>query len=78
MIGVQTAQVALVTNRLHAKRKNLNPAKIALTMLLTPANVSRRLTAADVDIRLVLAVVPVPLLQTAAVTPRQSKRTAVQ
>ena len=76
MIGVATVQVALVANRLPARRKSQSPAKIALTMLLTPANASLRLNT--VDVHLAPAVAPVPLLQTAAVTPRQSKRTAVQ
>ena len=75
MIGA-TVQVALVANRLPARRKSQSPAKIALKMLLTPANASLRLNT--VDVHLAPAVPPVPLHQTAAVMPRQSKRTAVQ
>ena len=77
VIGVlPTAQAVLVVNRLPARKKSQSPAKIALMMLLTPANASLRLNT--VDVHLAPAVAPVPLLQTAAVGPRQSKRAAVQ
>ena len=77
MIGVHLiVQAVLEENRLPARRKSQSPAKIALTMLLTPANASLRLNT--VDVHLAPAVAPVPLLQIAAVMPRQSKRTAVQ
>ena len=77
MIGVlPTVQAVLVVNHLPARRKSQSHAKIALTMLLTPANASLRLNT--VDVHLAPAVAPAFLLQTAAVMPKQSKRTAVQ